>query len=98
SKTRLVSGKAFAAINFETAKRARESVCSIGLVKYQAGKKVDSYYSLIRHPVLYIRPDFTDIHGLTIEDVDVPSFPEIWDSGVLPFIGESILAAHNVQV
>jgi DNA polymerase-3 subunit epsilon len=88
----------FVAIDFETAKYSRESACSIGLVKYQAGKDVDSYYSLIRPPVLYIRPDFTDIHGLTIEDVkDAPVFPEIWETGVLPFIGESILVAHNAQ-
>jgi DNA polymerase-3 subunit epsilon len=88
----------FVAIDFETAKYSQESACSIGLVKYQDGKEVDSYYSLIRPPVLYIRPDFTDIHGLTIEDVkDAPAFPEIWESGVLPFFGESILAAHNAQ-
>jgi DNA polymerase-3 subunit epsilon len=88
----------FIAIDFETAKYSRESACSIGLVKYQDGKEVDYYYSLIRPPVLYIRPDFTDIHGLTVEDVkDAPTFPEIWESSILPFIGESILAAHNAE-
>jgi DNA polymerase-3 subunit epsilon len=88
----------FVAIDFETAKYSRESACSIGLVKYQDGKEVDSYYSLIRPPVLYIRPDFTDIHGLTVDDVkDAPTFPEIWAGSILPFIGESILAAHNAE-
>jgi len=86
----------FISIDFETAKYARESACSVGLVKFQDGKAVDSYYSLIRPPSLYIRPDFTDIHGLTVEDVkDAPTFADLWDSGIKPFIGSLPLAAHN---
>jgi len=86
----------FITIDFETAKYSRESACSVGLVKYQNGKAVDTYYSLIRPPTLYIRPDFTDIHGLTVDDVrDAPSFADIWDSAIKPFIGDFTLAAHN---
>ena len=86
----------FVTIDFETAKYSRESACSVGLVKFLDGKAVDTYYSLIRPPILYIRPDFTEIHGLTVDDVkDAPSFEEIWDSAVLPFIGDLPLAAHN---
>ena len=88
----------FVSIDFETAKYSRESACSVGLVKYQDGKAVDTFYSLICPPELYIRPDFTEIHGLTAEDVkDAPAFPEIWNSGVKPFIGELPLAAHNAS-
>jgi len=86
----------FVAIDFETAKYSRESACSVGLVKFHNGKAVDTFYSLICPPILYIRPDFTDIHGLTVDDVkDAPTFAEIWDSGVRPFIGDLPLAAHN---
>jgi len=86
----------FIAIDFETAKYSRESACSVGLVKYLDGKVADTYYSLIRPPVLYIRPDFTDIHGLTVDDVrDAPTFADIWDNSVMPFIGSLPLAAHN---
>jgi DNA polymerase-3 subunit epsilon len=86
----------FVTIDFETAKYSRESACAVGLVKYQDGKATDSYYSLIRPPILYIRPDFTDIHGLTVEDVkDAPSFADIWESSIKPFIGGFPLAAHN---
>jgi len=86
----------FVAIDFETAKYSRESACSVGLVKFQDGKIVDAFYSLIRPPILYIRPDFTEIHGLTIDDVkDAPTFAEIWDNGIRPFIGGFPLAAHN---
>jgi DNA polymerase-3 subunit epsilon len=86
----------FVTIDFETAKYSRESACSVGLVKYLDGEPTDTFYSLIRPPSLYIRPDFTDIHGLTVDDVrDAPVFAEIWDSGIKPFVGDFPLAAHN---
>jgi len=86
----------FVAIDFETAMYSRESACSVGLVKFEDGKAVDTFYSLIRPPKLYIRPDFTDIHGLTIDDVkDAPAFAGLWDSAIKPFIGDFPLAAHN---
>jgi DNA polymerase-3 subunit epsilon len=86
----------FVSIDFETAKQSRESACSIGLVKHLDGKAADTFYSLIRPPKLYIRPDFTEIHGLTVEDVkDAPTFADLWDSAIKPFIGGLPLAAHN---
>ncbi len=88
----------FVAIDFETAKYSRESACSVGLVKYVNGKKTDTFYSLIRPPVLYVRPDFTDIHGLTVEDVkDAPNFAQLWESSIKPFIDNLPLVAHNAQ-
>jgi DNA polymerase-3 subunit epsilon len=86
----------FVTIDFETAKYSRESACAVGLVKFLEGSPAGSLYSLIRPPRLYIRPDFTEIHGLTVDDVrDAPRFPEIWESALLPFIGGLPLAAHN---
>jgi len=88
----------FITIDFETAKYSRESAVSIGMVKYSNGLVSDTFYSLIRPPELYIRPDFTDIHGLTVDDVkDAPSFDDIWDSRIKPFIGDLPLAAHNAD-
>jgi DNA polymerase-3 subunit epsilon len=88
----------FVSIDFETAKYSQESACSVGLVKFLDGKATDTFYSLIRPPVLYILPDFTDIHGLTVDDVkDAPTFADIWDSSVKPFIGSLPLAAHNAS-
>ena len=85
----------FIAIDFETAYRAKESALSIGLVKYLDGVKTDSYYSLIKPPENYILPEFTAIHGLTIDDVkDAPAFDKIW-CDVKEFIGELPLVAHN---
>ena len=39
----------YVALDVETANSFRGSICSIGLVKFQNGKVVDSSYSLI-HP------------------------------------------------
>ena len=69
----------FVTIDFETGMYKPESACSVGLVKYIDGIEIDSYYSLIRPPTLYIRPDFTAIHGLVVEDVkDAPNFAQLW--------------------
>jgi len=88
----------FVTIDFETANYSQNSACSVGLVKFVNGETFDTYYSPIRPPKLYIRPDFTDIHGLTIDDVrDAPRFNELWDSAILPFIGDFALAAHNAS-
>ena len=86
----------FVAIDFETADYSRESACSVGLAKFIGGECTDTFYSLIRPPALYVRPDFTVIHGLTVNDIkDAPKFSGIWDNGILPFIGNLPLAAHN---
>ena len=88
----------FVTIDFETADYSRKSACSVGLVKYREGKKCDTFYSLIKPPRLYIRPDFTEIHGLTVEDVkDAPTFADLWESKIRPFIGDCPLAAHNAS-
>ena len=85
----------FIAIDFETAMNERNSAISIGLVKYYNYQAVDSYYSLIRPPNLYIRPDFSDIHGLTVDDVkDSPDFKYLWDHGISAFLERLPLAAH----
>ena len=86
----------FVTIDFETAKHSPDSACSVGLVKFIDGKAAETFYSLIRPPSLYIRPDFTEIHGLTVDDVkDAPTFADLWDSAIKPFIGVLPLAAHN---
>ncbi|MDR2632925.1 MAG: 3'-5' exonuclease [Treponema sp.] len=86
----------FVTIDFETGQYARESACAVGLAKYRQGKLVDSFYSLVRPPVLYIRPDFTEIHGLTVEDVQyAPGFDALWEARIQPFMAGFPVAAHN---
>ena len=86
----------FVSIDFETAKYSQESACAIGLAKFSNGNMVDTFYSLIRPPVLYIRPDFTELHGLTVDDVkDAPTFADLWESAIKSFTGNLPMAAHN---
>ena len=88
----------FIAIDFETAMHRPNSAISIGLVKYHDYQPVDTYYSLIRPPNLYIRPDFTDIHGLTIDDViDAYDFKYLWENGIFEFLEGLPLAAHKAE-
>jgi DNA polymerase-3 subunit epsilon len=88
----------FITIDFETAIYAPNSAIAIGLVKYRDYEVIDTYYSLIRPPKLYIRRDFTDIHGLTVNDVkDAPKFKALWEKDICGFLGETTLAAHNAQ-
>jgi len=88
----------FIAIDFETGNCSPASAISVGLVRYRDFREAESFYSLIRPPELYILPDFTRIHGLTVADVrDAPDFREVWESGLRDFIGELPLVAHNAS-
>ena len=88
----------FVAIDFETGMYAPSSAVSVGLVKYRGCEPVDAFYSLVRPPQLYVRPDFTEIHGLTVDDVrDAPDFAQVWEEKARDFIGAIPLAAHNAS-
>ena len=87
--------KDFAALDFETANQHRSSVCSVGVVIVRNGEIVDKFYSLI-----YPRPDFftywtTQVHGLTMLEVeDALPFPDVWRQ-IAPKIEGLPLVAHN---
>ena len=87
----------FVAIAVESAKWPRNFIYSIGMVKYQNGKKVDTFYSLVKLPEPCLQP-YSDINlDLdTIEELkDAPAFPELWESKILPFIGDFLLVTHD---
>lgn len=86
----------YVAIDFETASRAKDSACSIGLVRMdEEGRAIDSYYSLICPPDLYFDPACTAVHHLDpIEVSKAPTFGDIWPE-VKAFIGAEPLVAHN---
>lgn len=87
--------KDFAAIDFETANQYRSSVCSVGVVIVRNGEVAEKFYSLI-----YPRPDFftywtTQVHGLTMLDVeDAHPFPDVWQL-IAPKLEGLPLVAHN---
>ena len=84
----------FVALDFETADYGPDSACSIGLVKVKDGKIAQKLYCLIRPP----REEFifTDIHGISWEDVEnSPDFKGVWPK-IADFINAAeTLAAHN---
>ena len=88
----------YTAIDFETASILRDSACSIGLVRFnEDGESTDSYYSLIRPPVLRFDPVCTAVHHLDpYEIAKAPTFRDIWNE-IDDFIGSRPLVAHNAQ-
>lgn len=61
----------------------------------RGGRRVDSFYSLIRPRPNYYSPFTTAIHGLTCADTDsAPDFAEVWRE-VAPRIEGLPLVAHN---
>ena len=86
-------------IDFETATKKPESAIAVGSVIYREYLPFDCYYSLIRPPKLYIRPDFSEIHGLTVEDVkDAPDFSYLWEKEIgSAYRGCPLFAAHNAS-
>ena len=86
----------YVAIDFETANSKRDSACSIGLTRVEAGQVVASFSRLIRTPT----PDFdyfcTRIHGLRWRDVEhEPAFDELWPELEPMFESVRFIAAHN---
>ena len=85
----------FVAIDFETGTHDKNSAISVGLVKFEASEITDSYYTLIRPPVLYVDPYNTSIHHLTLEDViDAPTFDQVFPA-IQSFVGNLPFVAHN---
>lgn len=86
----------FVAIDFETANGARTSICSVGAVRVQKGKIVDTFYSLVRPTPAFFHPMNIAVHGIMPHDVkSAPTFDQVWTEGLQAFIGELPLVAHN---
>jgi len=87
--------KDFAAIDFETANYQRTSVCSVGIVIYRDGVKVDEFYSLIKPEPEYYNRQCTAVHGLCRQDtMNAPVFSKVWEQ-IAPKIEGLPLVAHN---
>jgi len=84
----------FVAIDFETANYARESACSVGLVRVVDGAIVERAVHLIRPPTREFV--FTYIHGLSWQDVaEAPTFGELWPTLAPICEGAEYFVAHN---
>ena len=87
----------FTAIDFETANGKRNSACSLGLVRVENGKIIESKDWLISPPEMYFHPMTVSIHGIREEDVmNAPSFNYIWEE-VEAYLNDQMVIAHNAS-
>jgi DNA polymerase-3 subunit epsilon len=84
----------FLAIDFETANYFRNSACAIGLVLVENNEIIEKRSYLIKPPQKWFV--FTDIHGLTWDDVkDEPTFDIVWEKIKHYWEGIDFVVAHN---
>lgn len=83
----------YTAFDFETA--SGKNPCSIGIVQFENGNIIDSFYSLINPEIERFNPYTIRIHGITEEDViSQPNFKEIWEQ-IKHFFEDATIVAHN---
>lgn len=86
----------YTVIDIETPNRFQRSLCSIGLVHYEANRQPDFQYFLVNPEDSF---DLTNIniHGITADEVKgEPIFPEIWDR-ISSFFSNGLIIAHNAS-
>ena len=87
----------FTAIDFETAKGPRWSVCQVGIVRVENSKIVQTYSKLIKPPKNEYFKYNTMVHGISSEITsDAPVFAEIWPE-IMGLIENQLLVAHNAE-
>ena len=88
----------YVAIDFETAACRMDSACALGLVRFDSeGTELESWYSLIRPPVLQFDDVCTQVHHLSPLDItQAPTLKELWPE-IREFIKNDPLVAHNAQ-
>ena len=97
-KLRRAKDMNFVAIDFKTGDLSHKNACSIGMVKFLNGKKVDTFYSVIKPKELCFETNPTVPHGISVAKTEnSPTFPELWKSKIIPFIDRLPLVAHNAN-
>lgn len=87
--------KNFCVIDFETANKYPDSVCSIGIVIVKNNTIVNRYHYYIKPP--YQNFDNSFLHNITYEDVQSsPTFGELWPT-IYPILNNNIVAAYNAK-
>lgn len=85
----------WAAIDFETATRARTSACALGVVIVDDGRELHRQAWLIRPPGNAYEARNVEVHGIRPSDTgSAPSFADVWAEAAV-LIGDRPLVAHN---
>ncbi len=85
----------FTAIDFETAVGKRNSICQIGLVRYENRILTNEINLLVQPPNNEYFPRNIEIHGITpAQTRNSPTFNKVWHQ-IEPFIKNQTVVAHN---
>lgn len=86
----------YTVFDVETANSQRDSICAIGIIRYENDTIIFEKEILI-NPEVKFNYFNTRIHGITERDVvDAPIFPEVWPL-IKQYFQNTILVAHNAK-
>lgn len=86
----------YTVFDVETANSQRDSICSIGILRYE-GNRVVFEKEIWMNPEVEFNYFNTRIHGITANDVaDAPIFPNVWPE-IKEYFTNTILVAHNAK-
>lgn len=86
----------YTVFDVETANSQRDSICAIGVIRYENNQVVYEKEILI-NPETEFNYFNTRIHGITEKDiVNAPTFPEVWRE-IGGYFTDTILVAHNAK-
>jgi len=94
-----ISDITFAFVDFETTgldPYSGDRICEVGILKTKRGEVIDRYETLV-NPGVDIPPGATAVNGITDDMVrDAPFFIDV-AGGILDFIKDTVLVAHNAS-
>ena len=84
------------ALDFETANTNPNSACAVGIIEFNRNKIVDTFYSLIRPPNLYVNPIHKSIHSISVEElVNESDFCSLWPQ-ISKYFNSKLIVGHNI--
>lgn len=88
----------FVAIDFETANKYANSVCSLAVVTVENGQITKRGYSLIKPPFMQFDEECIAIHEILPKDVmDKPTFDKLWPAIYENHLKGKLVIAHNAK-
>ena len=86
----------YTVFDVETANSQRDSICAIGVIRYENNRVIYEKEILI-NPETEFNYFNTRIHGITERDVvNAPTFPQVWGE-ISVYFEDTILVAHNAK-
>ena len=91
----MINAMNFTAIDFETATGYRNSICQVGLVRFENGQITQEINLLVQPPDNFYWQQMIDIHGINaFRTARSPNFQQIWPT-IAPYIDQQNVVAHN---